>query len=76
MNSVMNLNVLEIGTNKPITISASASLEDVCTMLSEADVKMVPVVDGGKVVGIISRSTITHYLTRRYLEHAQKSVSD
>ena len=75
LDSVMNLNVIEIGTNKPITISASASLEDICKLLSEADVKKVPVVDGGKVVGIITRSTITHYLTRRYLERMQKGVS-
>ncbi len=76
LDSVMNLNVLEIGTNKPITISANASIEDVCNLLSEAGVKKVPVVDGDKVVGIITRSTITHYLTRRHLEHAQKSISD
>lgn len=75
LNSVMNLNVLEIGSNKPITISAHASLEDVCTLLSEADVKKAPVVDGGEVVGIITRSTITHYLARRYLERMQKSTS-
>ena len=73
LNSVMNLNVLEIG--QPITISANASFEDVCKLVSKAGVKKVPVVDGDKVVGIITRSTITHYLTRRYLEHAQKSVS-
>jgi len=76
LDSVMNLNVLEIGTSKPITISASASIEDVCELLSEAGIKKVPVVDGRKVVGIITRSTITHYLTRRYLEHKQKNVTD
>ena len=76
LDSLMNLNVLEIVTRKPITISASASLEDICKLLSEADVKKVPVVDGGKVVGIITRSTITHYLTRRYLERTQKGVSE
>jgi predicted MFS family arabinose efflux permease/CBS domain-containing protein len=76
LDSVMDLNVLEIGTNKPITISAKASLEDVCKLLSETGIKTVPVVDGGKVVGIITRSAITHYLTRRYLKHVQKSVPD
>ena len=43
--------------------------------LSKADVKTVPVVDGGKVVGTISRSAITHYLARHYLEHMEKSVT-
>ena len=68
LDSVMNLYVPEIGTNKPITISASATIEDVCELLSKAGIKKVPVVDGGKVVGIITRSAITHYLTRRFLE--------
>lgn len=75
MNSVMDLNVLEIGTSKPITISAHSSIEDVCKLLSEADVKKAPVVDGDKVVGIITRSIITHYLARRYLQRTEKGVS-
>ena len=75
MNSVMNLNVRKIGSKKPIKISTNASLEDVCNLLSKADVKTVPVVDGGKVVGTISRSAITHYLARHYLEHMEKSVT-
>ena len=53
----------------------NASLEDVCNLLSKADVKTVPLVDGGKVVGIISRSEITYYLARHYLEHMEKSVT-
>ncbi|MBC3889551.1 MFS transporter [Acetobacterium paludosum] len=76
LNSIMDLNVLEIGTNKPITISANASIEDVCKLLSEAGVKKAPVVAGGKVVGIITRSIITHYLANRFLEHTQKGISN
>jgi predicted MFS family arabinose efflux permease/CBS domain-containing protein len=68
LDSVINLNILEIGTNKPVTIAVNSSLEDVCNLLSDECVKKVPVVDGRKVVGIITRSTITHYLTRRYLK--------
>ena len=67
----MDLNVLEIGNDKPITISVDASLEDVCNLLSKAGVKKVPVVNNNKVVGIISRSAVTHYLAKRYLEHVK-----
>ena len=74
LNSIMNLNVLELGTNKPITISANATIEDACKLLSEAGVKKVPVVDDNKVIGIISRSGITHYLERRYLEHMPQTA--
>jgi predicted MFS family arabinose efflux permease/CBS domain-containing protein len=74
LDSVMNLSVLEIGHKKPITISSSATIESVCELLSETGIKKVPVVDGGKVVGIITRSTITHYLASRFLDHGQKNM--
>lgn len=67
LNSIMDRNVLEIGSKHPITIGANASLEEVCKLFSEKGVKKVPVVDGGKLVGILSRSAVTHYLAKRYL---------
>lgn len=72
LHDIMDLNVLEIGNDKPITIPLGTSSEDICKLLSAAGVKKVPVVDGEKVVGIISRSTVTHYLERRFLERAQQ----
>lgn len=76
LNSIMNLNVLEIGNNKPITIPLGTSSEDICKLLSAAGVKKVPVVDANqKVVGIISRSAVTHYLERRFLERTQKAAT-
>lgn len=78
ISSVMDLNVREISKKKPITISVNASIEDACQLLSEAGVKKVPVVDDNKkVVGIISRSAVTRYLTKRYLEQTEtaKAIS-
>ena len=68
LDAIMDLNVLELGTRKPITIPEDVCLTDACRLLSEAGVKKVPVVKGNAVVGIISRSGITNYLIRRYLE--------
>ena len=68
LDEIMDRNVLEVGVKRPITIPDNASLEDACRLLSEAGVKKVPVVKGNAVVGIISRSGITNYLIRRYLE--------
>ena len=68
LDAIMDLNVLELGTRKPITIPEDACLADACRLLSEAGVKKGPVVKGNAVVGIISRSGITNYLIRRYLE--------
>lgn len=72
LHDIMDLNVLEIGNDKPITIPLGTSSEDICKLLSAAGVKKVPVVDGEKVVGIISRSAVTHYLERRFLERTQQ----
>lgn len=78
ISSVMDLKVRKISKKKPITISVNASIEDACQLLSEAGVKKVPVVDDNKkVVGIISRSAVTRYLTKRYLEQTEtaKAIS-
>lgn len=75
MDTMMDWNVLEIGTAKPITISSHASLEDAFQLLSKTGVKKIPVVEEEKVIGIISRSAITHYLTRRYIEQSKKSTA-
>lgn len=76
MNSIMELNVLEISRKKPITIAVSASVEDACRLLSESGVKKIPVVDSNnKIVGIMSRSAVTHYLAKRYLENEKKTVT-
>lgn len=75
LDSIMDQNVSEIGTDRPITIPANTSLEDACGVLSESGVKKIPVVSDGKVVGIASRSAITQYLIRRYLERTTLAAS-
>lgn len=67
LDSIMDMGVLEIGNGRPISLPASASLEEACTLLSKTGVKKAPVVSGGAVVGIASRSAITHHLISRYL---------
>lgn len=78
ISSVMDLKARKISKKKPIAISVNASIEAACQLLSEAGVKKVPVVDDNKkVVGIISRSAVTRYLTKRYLEQTEtaKAIS-
>lgn len=77
LDTVMDLIVFEIGAKKPITIAGTASLEEVCKLLSEANVKKVPITAAdGKVIGIVTRSNITRYLTRRYLARSQKRITE
>lgn len=45
-------------TKNPITISSNASITDVVALMREKNLKRVPVVDGDKVVGILTQSDI------------------
>jgi len=48
----------DVMTSQPITIQASATIEDVATLLVERDVSRVPVLDGDVLVGIITKSDV------------------
>jgi Mg/Co/Ni transporter MgtE len=44
------------------SVPPSGTIEDVATLMHEHDVTHVPVVDGGKVVGIVARGDIVRFL--------------
>ena len=75
LDAIMDCGVLEVGVKRTITIPDHATLEEACRLLSEAGVKKVPVVCGDKVVGILSRSGLTGYLIRRYLDRTNAQAT-
>ena len=48
----------EVMTTEPVTIQASASLEDAARVMTEKNVSKLPVLDEGILVGLISASDI------------------
>lgn len=54
--------VRTVMTEDPVTVQASASLEDAATLLVERDVSRLPVLDGDRLVGVISKSDIVRSL--------------
>jgi CBS domain-containing protein len=54
--------VSEVMSENVITTSRDASLEDVVELMTRHHVKRIPVVDGAKVVGIVTRSDILRAL--------------
>jgi CBS domain-containing protein len=52
----------EVMTCEPFTISSDTPLEGVVQAMEKHHVKRLPVVDGGKLVGIISRADLLHAL--------------
>ena len=54
--------VADVMTTDPITVSPEALVSDVATLIIERDVARIPVLEGGKLVGIISKSDIVRSL--------------
>lgn len=56
--------VADVMTAEPITVDADASLDDVATLLSDRDVSRLPVLEGDKLVGVVSKHDIVRAIAR------------
>ena len=50
--------VADVMTREPFTVQASASIEDVATLLVDRDVSRLPVLEGDELVGIVTKSDV------------------
>lgn len=58
------LNVMKVATKHVITIDSDANMDEACHTLAEKRIKMVPVLEEGRVIGTLSRRNIIHALSR------------
>lgn len=56
--------VEEVMTPNPVTISATASLGQACRVIEDLGIKRLPVVQNGKLVGIIARADLVRALAQ------------
>lgn len=68
LEQIMEKPVVEVGVPRSISVDANADIAEVCRILAQNHLKKVPVMEGGKLVGIINRSDITQYSMKSYLE--------
>lgn len=68
LESIMDLPVTTIGAHNMIGVNVHSDIDEVCRILSEHHLKKVPVIDNGKICGVINRSDITRYSMEAYLE--------
>ncbi len=54
--------VRDVMTADPITVEADSSVEDAATLLVERDVSRLPVLDAGRLVGIVSKRDVVRSL--------------
>jgi CBS domain-containing protein len=48
----------ELAEGKPVTIGADDSLEELVRTMAQHEVKRVPVIDGHRLVGVVSESDV------------------
>lgn len=63
--SLIALKVREIAAKKVITVRADDDLSRVCYVLSDHHIKKAPVMENGKMIGIINISNITKYIVQQ-----------
>lgn len=68
MRDLMQLPVMRLGERRVVTIPADASMTEAVAALADAHLKKVPVVDGERMVGIVSRSAINRSAVASYLQ--------
>ncbi|MCL4078575.1 CBS domain-containing protein [Coriobacteriia bacterium Es71-Z0120] len=62
LKKAVGATVGDVMTRKPVTVNADAPIEDVATLLVDKDVSRLPVMDGDRLVGIVSKSDIVRSL--------------
>jgi CBS domain-containing protein len=62
----------EVMTRQPVTITPSTTLQDAMMMMTDSRKRHLPVVQGGKVVGMISIGDVTRWMVR----DQQRTIDD
>lgn len=58
LRKAVGATVGDVMTADPVTVSPTASVPDVATLLVEREVSRIPVMDNGTLIGIVSKSDI------------------
>jgi CBS domain-containing protein len=66
----------DLMTRHVITVNAETPLSEVASLLDKHQIKRVPVVDKGKIIGIVSRANLVQALINRPHDVASKIVED
>lgn len=56
--------VADVMTEDPVTVQVDVSIEDVASLLAERDVSRLPVLEGDRLVGIISKHDIVRAIAQ------------
>ncbi|HEY7457248.1 MAG TPA: CBS domain-containing protein [Xanthobacteraceae bacterium] len=68
--------VADVMSSPAITVGPDTSLREVASLLERKGIKRVPIVDGGKLVGIISRANLLRAFVAFYVAPTAEATSD
>lgn len=66
LRQLLNRKVSEIHLAKLVSVDVTDDLEDICRVMNERNLRKVPVMENGKMVGILNASNITKYALSLY----------
>jgi CBS domain-containing protein len=67
--------VAEVMTGNPVVVTAAATINEAMAIVSEKRCRHLPVVDEGKLLGLVSAGDLTHWVTRGHEYHIQDLVN-
>lgn len=62
LKKAVGATVEDVMTAEPLTVQADAVVEDVATLMADRDVSRLPVLEGTRLVGIVSKGDIVRML--------------
>lgn len=72
MEDLLKINVMELATTKIIFAEPDEYVDEVARTLGKKKIKKLPVVENGKLVGVISRHNIIRYIISYHLEQGEQ----
>lgn len=67
--------VAEVMTMQPVVVTPKATVNEAMAIVSEKRCRHLPVVDEGRLIGLVSAGDLTHWLTRNQEFHIQDLVN-
>jgi CBS domain-containing protein len=64
LKKIAGATVADVMTIDPSTVGPDATLEDAATIMHDEEVNSIPVVEAGKVVGVVARSDLVRFIAR------------
>ncbi len=68
--------VADVMTRDVISVKADAPLEEIVTLMEEHRIKRVPVLEGDRVAGVVSRADLLRALAVAAREHGARTADD